>query len=117
MRDVQLPPFNESDAQRYLVDRRGLTNPAVRAAIVDKAGASLEGAGYDPFVLALLADEVQARPSLTAAEIRRYPADVIRLIDRVVSRIEEPAVCWLIRYGVVPRSLTLAFVRAVMERR
>ncbi|MDA0182950.1 hypothetical protein OJ997_21740 [Solirubrobacter phytolaccae] len=96
------------EAERYLADRRGLEGEGVRAAIIDNAGG-------DPFKLALLADLVQEQPGIPPEQIRGYPADVIRLIRRIINRIDEPGVRWLLRYGVVPRTLTLAFVRDVME--
>jgi cellulose synthase operon protein C len=118
MREVKVPFLSRREADLYLADRRGLEDAEVRRAIVAKAGEHPgveDSRGSDPFVLSLLADEVQARPGLTPKEIRSYPADAIRLIRRVVDRIEEPGVQWLLRYGVVPRALTLSFVRDVME--
>jgi hypothetical protein len=116
MHDVPVRPFSEAEAHRYLEQYRGVSSESIRDAIVAKAGVGLDEPGRcDPLVLSLLADEVQARPKLTAAQIARYPAEVIRLINRIVRRIHEPGVRWILRYGVVPRSLTLAFVRDVME--
>ena len=108
MREVQIKPFTSAEADRYLQERRGLEKRAVRNAIVKKAGGR-------PYVLSLLADLVQSRPSLSPNEISRYPADVILLIRRVVNRIEEPGVRWILRYGVVPRTLSLEFVEKVMQ--
>ena len=116
MREAEVRPLTDEEAHRYLEERRGLEKQAVRAAVVEKAkDPALAGPNARPYVLALLADLVQARPNLSAAEISRYPADVIFLIRRVVSRIEEPGVRWILRYGVVPRSLTFEFVQEVMQ--
>lgn len=106
--ELAVLPFADSESDRYITELRGIKQPATRAVIVEKAGG-------DPFLLSMLADVVQGRPRLSPAEIRRYPADVIHLIRRVVQRIQEPGVRWLLRYGVVPRRLTLAFVRDVMQ--
>lgn len=70
-----------------------------------------------PFKLALLADSIQVRPEITAQEIKDYPSvDLAYLIERVVERIPEARVQWLLRYGVVPRRLTFAFVRDVLAQ-
>jgi len=108
MQDVPVRLLAPTEASRYLAERRGLTDPLVCQAVVDKAAG-------DPLVLSLLADEIQARPKLSANEIERYPAEVIRLIKRIVNRIEQPEVRWILRYGVVPRALTFEFVRDVMQ--
>jgi cellulose synthase operon protein C len=108
MQDVPVHRFSPVEASRYLEERRGLPEQSICRAVVKKADG-------DPMLLSLLADEIQARPNLTAAEIERYPAEVIRLIKRIVSRIREPEVRWILRYGVVPRALTLEFVRDVMQ--
>jgi cellulose synthase operon protein C len=107
MAEATIKPLTPKEAARYLEDRRGLRRPPLRAAIVDKA----QG---DPYILSLLADEAQARPDLSAAEVASYPADTIYLIRRVINRIEEPAVRWVLRYGVVPRALSLDFLSEVM---
>jgi hypothetical protein len=108
MVETEVCPFTDPEADHYLGALRGIENPTTRQAIVRKAGG-------DPFLLAMLADVVQERPKLSETELTQYPADVIYLIRRVVNRIHEPGVRWLLRYGVVPRRLTFAFVRDVME--
>jgi len=109
MSERLLGDFSPDDSNRYLAQLRGITRPSVRKAIVDKVGG-------DPFKLSLLADIAEQRPSISPAQIRRYDADLIYLILRIISRIENPQVRWLLRYGVVPRTLTLEFVREVMQR-
>ncbi|MET0133691.1 MAG: peptidoglycan-binding domain-containing protein [Kibdelosporangium sp.] len=101
--------FSTADADRYLAELRQIGRPEVRAAITDKAAG-------DPFKLSLLADIVQQRPSLTPAHVQQFEADLIYLILRVIRRIQEPRVRWLLRYGVIPRTLSLEFVREVMQR-
>lgn len=108
MIEMEVCPFTDLEADHYLGVLRGIENPSTRQAIAAKAAG-------DPFLLAMLADVVQERPQLSTTELMQYPADVIYLIRRVVNRIHEPGVRWLLRYGVVPRRLTFAFVRDVME--
>ena len=106
MQAVEVRSFTARMAHRYL-SGRGIPSGPVRDAVAEKADG-------DPFLLSLLADVVQVQPALSPAEIRRYPADVVYLINRVVRRIPERGVRWLLRYGVVPRRLTLPFVQDVM---
>lgn len=113
----ELPPmvervlgdFSPEDSERYLAELRHVTRVPVRRAIVAKAGG-------DPFKLSLLADIAEQSPRIAPAQIRHYDADLIYLILRIISRIDNPQVRWLLRYGVVPRTLTLEFVREVMQR-
>ena len=109
MLERHLGDFSPGDAERYLAELRHVGRAPVRQAIAAKAGG-------DPFKLSLLADIAEQSPRITPAQIRRYDADLIYLILRIISRIENPRVRWLLRYGVVPRTLTLDFVRDVMQR-
>jgi cellulose synthase operon protein C len=108
LKDAPVKLFSSQEAERYLEQLRRIEDPSIRRAMVRKANG-------DAFILSLLADIVQQQPSLSAADIRRYPADAVKLIRRVVDRIQEPRVRWLLRYGVVPRELSFAFVRDVMQ--
>lgn len=109
MLERHLGDFSPADSERYLAELRHVGRALVRQAIVAKADG-------DPFKLSLLADIAEQSPRITPAQIRRYDADLIYLILRIISRIENPRVRWLLRYGVVPRTLTLEFVRDVMQR-
>jgi cellulose synthase operon protein C len=109
MLERPLEDFSPGDAERYLAELRRVGRAPVRQAIAAKAGG-------DPFKLSLLADIAEQSPRITPAQIRHYDADLIYLILRIISRIENPRVRWLLRYGVVPRALTLDFVRDVMQR-
>jgi hypothetical protein len=110
LRSLEVTPFTAHQAREYLTVRRGFTQDDARAeAVLRKA----EGV---PFKLSLLADHVQ-RTGATAEEIASFPAaDMLYLIKRVVERIEDPQVRWLLRYGVIPRKLTFSFVEEVMAR-
>ena len=106
---VPIGPFSAAESRRYLRSRRGLTDDDLIGAMVAKSRGK-------PFTLALLADLARDQPSLTAQEILAYddPA-VLYLVERIVARIDDPAVRWLLRYGVIPRYLGPEFVKAVME--
>jgi hypothetical protein len=108
MTERELGKFSSADAERYLARLRHIDRPRVRQAIVAKVGG-------DPFKLSLLADIAEQSPRITPAQIEHYDADLIYLILRIISRIENPQVRWLLRYGVVPRTLTADFVREVMQ--
>ncbi|MEZ4735652.1 MAG: hypothetical protein R3E79_51840 [Caldilineaceae bacterium] len=130
-RTVKLSGFSRAEAQEYLAVKRGLADDPRLTVILDKSmdkGAAgqedrktedraTETIGedqYNPFKLALLADIVTANPKLTAGEIADYAnVDLVYLIERVVERIEDLGVRWLLRYGVAPRRLTLDFVHNV----
>jgi cellulose synthase operon protein C len=120
----QLEGFTEEEAQAYLAEKRGLTDPAVvqaaaavgriQAMAAPPTRAAAAGPGIMPFRLALVADVVEERPDMTADEILEYEdVDLLYLIERVVERVE-PEIQWLLRYGVVPRVLDLPFVAKVL---
>ncbi|MCC8243302.1 peptidoglycan-binding protein [Saccharothrix luteola] len=106
--DRHLVPFTDDDASRYLADRRRITRADLRHAIVAKAGG-------EPVVLARLADLVQQRPDITPAEIREYRADLTALVLQVLRPIADPGLRWLLRYGMVARTLSLDFAREVLQ--
>ncbi|MFF5292105.1 peptidoglycan-binding domain-containing protein [Paractinoplanes globisporus] len=105
---VDIEPFSPDESREYLRRRRRLTDDELIAAMVAKSGGR-------PFMLALLGDLARDNPGLTAAEVWAYddPA-VLYLVERIVARIDDPAVRWLLRYGVIPRHLSREFVTEVM---
>jgi tetratricopeptide (TPR) repeat protein len=104
---MQLTGFTDEEAHSYVSERRGLRRDLVESVMRAAAGV--------PFRLALIADAVEQRPDMTPAEVEEYrDADLLWLIERVVERVEN-GVRWLLRYGVVPRVLDLAFVRDEMR--
>jgi tetratricopeptide (TPR) repeat protein len=107
---LRIEGFSRDESMRYLRDLRGLPESVPLAAICDKSKGN-------PFALSLLADLSVANPSLTAAEINRYPsAEFAYLIERIIDRIpdKEHAVAWLLRYAAVPRQLTFDFAHDVL---
>lgn len=112
LQSVRVRGFDRKEAAQYLASR-GIE--AEGPAADPRATVAIRRAHGLPFKLALLADLIQLRPDITAAEIQAYPSvDLAYLIERVVERIPDAQVQWLLRYGVVPRRLTFAFVRDVL---
>ena len=109
-RSVRIQRFEPDESVRYLVDIRGLPDgDAVRAMAECSRGL--------PFALSLYADEWQIGGEMTAEQVRASPNPELEyLVNRVLRRIEasDQALCWLLRYGVVPRQLTKSFLRDVL---
>ena len=105
---LRLLPFTEDESIAYLKKRRGLPATLPLRAIHEKAGGN-------PFKLSLFAELALSRESLTEEEVAKFPnAEFAYLIERIVDRIQEPDLRWVLRYGVVPRRLTRAFLEEVM---
>ncbi|WP_437723732.1 hypothetical protein [Sorangium sp. So ce861] len=105
---LPVEPFLPEEARRYFVEIRGIPQSEAVEAAIERA----EGL---PFKVALLADTLQQEPELGAQEIRDYPSvDLVYLIERVVKRLSDPQLQWLLRYGAVPSRLTFPFLRDVM---
>ncbi len=106
---VELTKFTEDEALEYLRDKRHLADHLPLAAIAKRS----EGI---PFKLSLFADLASTRESLTEKEILNFPrADFAYLIERIIERIAEDDVRWVLRYGVLPRRLTRSFLEEVMR--
>lgn len=104
-----LQRFDDTEADGYLIEiRRVEVDDETRKAAVEK------GDGI-PFKLALLGDLLTSGPVLSAETIRAYPsADLLYLIERVIDRLPNPQLRWVLRYGVVPERLDRDFLEAVM---
>ncbi|MBI3958469.1 MAG: ATP-binding protein, partial [Chloroflexi bacterium] len=116
---VRFQGFSDDEARAYLTEHRKLTDDADDTGqkripvLLDKARTPQDG--VNPFTLAILADVVRANPQITAAEIAAYPnANLAYLIERVIERIDNEAVRWVVRYGVAPRRLTRQYVERVL---
>lgn len=104
----EVAPLSVRQAMRYL-RLRGIRDNKLAHAAADMAGGL-------PLKLALYADAIDQEPTITEQELRGHDEPHLRyLIDRVVERIDDPAVRWLLRYGVVPRRLRLEEALTVME--
>jgi hypothetical protein len=100
--------FTPQQADDYLHSVRGIGDQGLRGAIVSRTNGQ-------PFLVALYADVIEEDPRISADELRENRDPAIRLlIDRVIHRIPDPDVQWLVRYGVVPRRLRFDDVAAVL---
>jgi hypothetical protein len=85
----------------------------------DVLTAMVESARGNPFKLSLLCEIVANKPNISAGELRdSKDADIAYLIYRVIDRIpadRELGLRWLLRYGAVPRRLTLSFVTTILQ--
>jgi tetratricopeptide (TPR) repeat protein len=108
---VRVDEMSGDEAETYLIEKRGVADERTVKLVVRNAGGV-------PLKLALYADIIRTTPGLTAKDIESYGrsgADVIYLIERVIDRLREPELQWILRYGSVPRQLTLPFVEIVMQ--
>lgn len=135
MRTFRMPQFDRQEAISYLhsrgwmvstsqfkdlpevnLSRSAASGPDYRPQNEDEDGSR----EYSPFHLAMLADlwlSYQAKGLASdkmaeiEAELLTHMADVkvIYLIERVIARIEDVSLRWMVRYGAVPRKLTKDF--------
>jgi predicted negative regulator of RcsB-dependent stress response/peptidoglycan hydrolase-like protein with peptidoglycan-binding domain len=104
----RLRELSHGEAEQYLRNIRGITRDDVVDVVVGKTKGM-------PFMLSLFGDVVEQNPEISAAELREYDPQVLYLVERVLLRIADEQVRWLLRYGVVPRDLGYEFVRDVMR--
>ncbi|MFN0087460.1 MAG: peptidoglycan-binding domain-containing protein [Blastocatellia bacterium] len=105
---LQIEPFTEIESLAYLEEKRGLPATLPLRAIHERSGGN-------PFKLSLFAELASSRESLTEDEVAKFPnAEFAYLIERIVDRIQERDLRWVLRYGVIPRQLTREFLEAVM---
>ncbi|MEY9523978.1 hypothetical protein ABIF70_005119 [Bradyrhizobium japonicum] len=107
---VELKPLSKQDAKRLLCEIIGLEASPIVDATVRKS----EG---NPFILSLIAQLIQNGDVKTVGDVDALKPEFAYLIKRVIERIPDSqrAVRWVVRYGVVPRSLTHEFIDAVMR--
>jgi hypothetical protein len=100
----ELPKFTEEEALRYLAEKRGIQDEGHLAAAVQAA----DGV---PFSLALLADLIDHDPEISTSAITSYRgAEYAYLVERVVKRIKEQPVRWVLRYAATARRFDYEFV-------
>ena len=103
-----LPKFTDDEARTYLVEKR-------RVEREDHVTAAIQASEDVPFSLALLADLIEEDPAISSGKIAEYRgAEYAYLIERVVKRISELPVRWVLRYAAIPRRFDYEFVRDVI---
>jgi tetratricopeptide (TPR) repeat protein len=109
--DLEIPGFEYEEACCYLTERRGMDGQdGLLPAIIARARVpeTEPGAGpgrSSPWLLSLLADVFQHSPGIDRATVEQLDPELAWCIDRIIGRIQNDALQWLVRYGVVPRRL------------
>lgn len=102
----ELPPFSEAEAYRYL-EQVELPFTVIRAIVRRSGGNALK--------LALFREYVQQRPSVTAKEIDNWQSvELAYLVTRVVDRISDGLVQWILRWGALLKVLTKEGVDSII---
>ena len=110
----EMKRFAKKEARTYLTQLRKLQDVSLIEAIVEKCAENGEGE-INPFILSLMADLVSAREVKTVADVEKFPqAEVAYMIQRIIDRIGDFDVRWLLRYAVIPRVLTLETVEKIL---
>jgi tetratricopeptide (TPR) repeat protein len=108
---IEIKPFNDPEARDYLSAHRGIKDNDVVTAVISKSGGL-------PFKLSLFADIIQTAPppGMSANDIAGYDeVDVVHLIKRIIERVINKQLHWVLRYGAIPRRLTKQFVKDVLS--
>jgi cellulose synthase operon protein C len=111
---LPLHRLDADEARRYLRASRKLE---VGEDVIDAAVAAsgVEDVGAQPLMLAMIADVIAQDPAISADVVRQLDEPrLYYLMQRIVLRIPERPVRWLLRYGVVPRLLSRRFVSDVV---
>ena len=119
-KSVPLRRFRAGEAAGYLKSR-GLEDEGIIGAIIGKVfenaseGEPKESAGCNPFTLRFFAEIVLGTPGFDEEKVKMLPRrDFAYLLERVVLRISDQPLRWVIRYGAIPRLLNRDFVDAVL---
>jgi hypothetical protein len=124
LRQERLPLFDHAESDAYLLKRGVCLAEQDLDKVFEAAVGITDGNGnvtsdeVSPFHLSLIADLIRDRQE-KGREIDSLLREidhvkVIYLIERVISRIRDVGVRWLLRYGVVPRRLTREFFEQVI---
>jgi tetratricopeptide (TPR) repeat protein len=105
---LEMPAFTPAEAREFLTEQGGVTDPALVEAIV--------GRTHDnPMKLALIAEYVNRHPDVTAEAISAFEQiELYYLVERVVERIADERVQWLLRWGALLPVLTREAVEQVI---
>lgn len=115
----ELQLFTDEEAARYLTENRNLNDEEVVMAIIKKCAGAQKVSGLkkgsNPFAISLFADLYEQDDVRTPEDILSCPSvELAYLIRRVILRITEIEVRWLLRYAVVPRNFTYDFFEKVV---
>jgi len=108
LQTVEVTPFDAGESRTYLVKNRELPDTPALDVVIRRAGGS-------PFKLALYADVLHITPKISRADLeRRGDIDLLYLVERVLKRIPDYPMRWVLRYGVLARVLTRQFLEEVL---
>ena len=119
----ELQPFTRRESRAFLKQKYSLTNTGIVNAIITKCKVEVKPGehakrpqeGFNPFKLSIFADLYQQQEVKTVNDILSYAnTDIEYLIERVVRRIKEPTVQWLLRYAAIPRQFTFEIFEKVL---
>jgi hypothetical protein len=120
MRVHELQRLSWDEAAAYLQQIEDIETPAIRQAMLDRVASEErdgepEQARFTPFKLSLLSQIVRGDLGKDAEWIRRMESvDLAYLIERVILRIHDQALRWLIRYAAVTRQFDRGFLENVL---
>lgn len=130
--NLELKRFTREEARVYLTQKCGLKETEegeIIGAIIEKCAepGARDGSGeseaegganqhlINPFVLSLLTNLYLSKDVRTAEEVKSLPrAEVAYLIERIIKRIPDDDVRWILRYACVPRRLTFDLLEKVL---
>ena len=104
---IEIKPFDDEQSETYLIGFRHIGRGELVDAIREKAKGS-------PWELALAADVVAGNPGISEEDLRALDVKFAWAVDRVIARIKEPALRWVVRYGCLTRALTLELLDQVL---
>lgn len=104
---VLVPGFDDEESKKYLTDVRNVEREDLLDLLVGRADGL-------PWQLALDADIVEQYPTITPDQLRGLDSGVAWAVDRIIGRIDDEALRWLIRYGCVPRRLSRDILEQVL---
>lgn len=94
MATLEVPGFSRAEALRFLTGPGGVSDTIARAVV--------RRTHDNPMKLALLAEYLADNPDVTAETIGSFERiDLFYLVDRVVDRIADGRVQWLLRWGAL----------------
>jgi tetratricopeptide (TPR) repeat protein len=104
---LEIEPFTMDEARSYLTSKRGIRRPELVDAITRRA----QGV---PWQLALYADVADYSPGMSVESVESLDPRLAWCMDRIINRIEDDALRWLVRYGVLARRLRRDFAEQVV---
>ena len=117
MISVELKDFLKDESEEFLTTKCGRPDDDVTAAVIERCHAP-DDYGIlraNPMKLALLFEHIRENPGVSAKQILAFESvEFFYLTNRVVDRIGDGRIQWLLRWGVLPCILTKELVHNVL---